>query len=74
LTEDHPCNEAKPVAKIEKLEISGDPARVREWIGEDFESVFAGITLEWVDPSENNGETGIVAVHFATPNGTFRLD
>jgi len=30
--------------------------------------------LEWVDPAENDGETGIFAVHFATPKGTFRLD
>lgn len=74
LTEDHPSKEAKAVAKIDKLEIAGDPERVREWIGEDFESAFAGIALEWVDPEENNGETGIFAVHFSTPNGTFRLD
>lgn len=74
LTNDHPSKEAKAVAKIEKLEIAGDPERVREWIGEDFESAFAGIALEWVDPAENSGETGIFAVHFATPNGTFRLD
>lgn len=74
LTDDHPSKEAKPVAKIEKLEIAGDPERVREWIGEDFESAFAGIALEWVDAAENDGETGIYAVHFSTPNGSFRLD
>ena len=73
-TEDHPSKEAKAVAKIEKLEIAGDPERVREWIGEDFESAFAGIALEWVDPAENGGETGIFAVHFSTPTGSFRLD
>ena len=73
-TEDHPSKEAKSVAKIEKLEIAGDPDRVREWIGEDFENAFAGIAIEWVDPAENNDETGIFAVHFSTPNGTFRLD
>jgi len=74
LTDDHPSKEAKAVAKIEKLEIAGDPERVREWIGEDFESAFAGIALEWIDPQENNGETGIYAVHFSTPTGSFRLD
>ena len=74
LTDDHPSKEAKAVAKIEKLEIAGDPERVREWIGEYFESAFAGIALEWVDPAENDGETGIYAVHFSTPNGSFRLD
>jgi hypothetical protein len=74
LTNDHPSKEAKAVAKIEKLEIAGDPERVREWIGEDFESAFAGIALEWIDPQENNGETGIFAVHFSTPTGSFRLD
>ena len=74
LTEDHPSKESKAVAKIEKLEIAGDPERVREWIGEDFESAFAGIALEWVDPAENGGETGIFAVNFSTPTGSFRLD
>ncbi|NBR93412.1 MAG: VOC family protein [Actinobacteria bacterium] len=46
LTDDHPSKEAKAVAKIEKLEIAGDPERVREWIGEDFESAFALIKSE----------------------------
>ena len=60
--------------KISKLEIAGDPDRIREWIGEDFTSVFDGIQIDWIDPSENNDETGLVAVNFSTPSGTFRLD
>ena len=74
LSEEHPSTETDAVAKISKLEIAGDPDRIREWIGEDFTSAFDGIQIDWIDPSENNDETGLVAVHFSTPSGSFRLD
>ena len=33
-----------------------------------------GADVEFVDPSANDGEYGIVAVHLTTPNGAVRLD
>jgi hypothetical protein len=33
-----------------------------------------GADVEFVDPSSNDGEYGIVAVHLATPSGVVRLD
>ena len=35
---------------------------------------FDGVEIQWVDPAVNDGETGLVAVHLATPNGVVRLD
>ena len=29
---------------------------------------------DWVDPSTNDGDNGIVAVHLSTPNGSVVLD
>ena len=69
-----PLEPATAALLISKLEIAGDADRIREWIGEDFTSAFDGIEIDWINPSESNDETGLVAVHFSTPNGTFRLD
>ena len=33
-----------------------------------------GTDLEFIDPSTNDGESGIVAVDLLTPNGVVRLD
>ena len=33
-----------------------------------------GTDLEFIDPSTNDGESGIVAVQLATPSGVVRLD
>jgi hypothetical protein len=33
-----------------------------------------GAGLEFIDPSTNDGEYGIVAVHLKTPGGVVRLD
>jgi hypothetical protein len=33
-----------------------------------------GTDVEFVDPSANDGEYGIVAVHLMTPSGVVRLD
>ena len=74
LTSEHPSTESDAVAKITKLEIAGNEKRIRDWIGEDFGSSLDGIEINWIDPSQNNNETGIIAVDFSTRNGTFRLD
>ena len=74
LTSDHPSTEGNAVTRISKLEIAGDPKRINEWIGEDFNSALEGIDIVWVDPSVNNDETGLLAVHFSTPSGNFKLE
>jgi hypothetical protein len=33
-----------------------------------------GADIEFIDPSTNDGEYGIVAVHLMTPSGVVRLD
>jgi hypothetical protein len=57
-----------------KIEIAGDEKTIEEWLGSDLSEAFDGVTIEWVDPSTNDGQTGLVAVHLSTPNGVVRLD
>lgn len=74
MSSDHPSTDGKAVAEIIKIEISGDEKTIEEWLGSDLSKAFDGVEIQWVDPAENDRETGLVAVHLATPNGFVRLD
>lgn len=74
LTSNHPSTDGKGLAEISKIEIAGSETKIESWLNSDIKSTLDGIELTVIDPSENDGETGIVAVTFKTPNGTIRLD
>jgi hypothetical protein len=56
--------------RLEALEISGDKAHIEQWLGGAVADVVDGVEIRWVDSEE----TGLVAVHVATPEGSVRLD
>ena len=71
----HPSTDDNTVAQIVKIEIAGEESGISEWLGADVKAAIgSGIEVDWLNPAENEGETGIIAVHFATPNGIVRLD
>ena len=71
----HPSTDGKAVAKIVKIEIAGDESAISEWLGSEVKAAIGnGVEVEWLNPEENEGETGIIAVHLATSNGIVRLD
>jgi hypothetical protein len=71
----HPSTDGKTVAQIVKIELVGEEASISEWLGADVKAAIgSGIEVQWLEPVENEGETGIIAVHLATPNGIVRLD
>ena len=74
LSQDHPSEDGKPHAKIVKIEIAGDEARIEDYLGCDFTQAIGTIEVVWVDPAQNDGENGIVAVHLQTPGGVVRID
>jgi hypothetical protein len=74
MSSDHPSNDGKAVAEIVKIEISGDEKTIEEWLGSDLSKAFDGVEIEWVDLANNDGQTGLVAVHLLTPSGVVRLD
>jgi hypothetical protein len=74
LTTDHPSQDGKAVASIEKITIADKGELSESWFKDEILAGLAGTSIEWTDPSSNEGENGIVAVHLITPTGVVVLD
>lgn len=71
-TEHHPSRQGSSDVRIIKLEIAGDPTTVNDWLGSTNGHPLDEVDVEWVEPSDI--EAGLVAAHFATPQGIVRVD
>ena len=74
LTTDHPSQDGKAVASIEKITIADKDQLAESWFKDEILAGLAGTSIEWTDPSANEGENGIVSVHLKTPTGVVVLD
>jgi hypothetical protein len=74
LTSDHPSQDGTAVSKIEKIVIADKDQLAESWFKSEILGALAEVTIDWVDPSTNDGDKGIVAVHLSTPNGSVVLD
>jgi hypothetical protein len=74
LTADHPSQDGKAVAAIEKITIADTDHLSDSWFKTEIMDGLKGAGLEFIDPSTNDGEYGIVAVDLLTPSGVVRLD
>ena len=63
LTEDHPSKDGNAVAKIAEIVISDTDQLEDSWFREEIVNSLDSIRLELVDPSDYDGEIGIVAIH-----------
>ena len=68
--EQHPSAGATGEVSLHCMEIAGDPRRVSEWLGQTVEAPLEDVKVEWVAP---NGDPGVVAVQFQTPDGIVRI-
>lgn len=66
----HPSDGGSPVALV-KLEIAGDEKTVDDYLGTSAAQPLDGITVEWSEPAE--GDSGVLAATFSTPNGHVRI-
>ena len=74
MSSDHPSTDGKAVAEIVRIEISGDEKTIEEWLGSNLSKTFDGVEIQWIDPTMNDSQTGIVAVHIRTPFGDVCID
>jgi hypothetical protein len=74
LTADHPSQDGKAVASIEKITIADKDQLAESWFKEEILAALSGTSIEWTDPASNDGENGIVSVHLKTPTGVVVLD
>ena len=58
----------------ERLAIAGDRDSVTEVLGEQAGSLPDDLTVTWIPPEEQNGETGIVSASFDTRRGVLAID
>ena len=74
LTTEHPSKDGVAIAAITKVEFAGDKEKIKEYAGRDVSDAIGDVEVIWVDPSTNDGESGIVAVYLQTPQGEIRID
>ena len=74
LSADHPSQDGVPLAEIAKIVIADKDQLADSWFKEEILASLGDVIIEWVDPSTNDDQSGIVAVHLSTPNGTVVLD
>jgi hypothetical protein len=53
---------------------AGDEKSIEEYCGCDLVNAVGDIEVVWVDPADNDGENGIVAIHLQTSGGVVRID
>ena len=64
LTDKHPSKDGNSVARIAKIIIADDAQLADSWFKDEIKSGLNGIEIEWVKPTLNDGDKGIVAVEF----------
>jgi hypothetical protein len=74
LSADHPSQDGTPLAEIVKIVIADTDQLADSWFTEEILAALGDVNIEWVDPSFNDNQSGIVAVHLSTPNGVVLLD
>ena len=74
LTPDHPSRDGIPTAEIERIVIADTNQLANSWFKEEILKALGKVEIEWVDPSVNEGQSGLVAVHLNTERGIVVLD
>ena len=74
LTEDHPSQDGIPNAEINKIVIADHNELADSWFKSEILSSMGGISIAWVHPSLNDGQSGIKAIEITTVQGAILLD
>jgi hypothetical protein len=74
LTPDHPSQDGTPHAYIKKIVVADAEQLSNSWFKEEILKSLGDIQIEWVDPLNNDGQSGIVAVHLLTSGDVVILD
>ena len=73
LTTEHPSIDGNASVAINKIKVAGSESNFNELIGGTTKSIMKGIKVSWVDPLENDGDTGIISVYFKTLSGIIEI-
>ena len=74
LTEDHPSKDGKAFATIKKIIIADQNKLTNSWFKEEIIKSLDQIEVLWLDPSENDNQSGIVSIEVQTKSKNEILD
>jgi hypothetical protein len=74
LTSDHPSKDGEPIAKILSIVIAGEDQLSQSWFKDEILESLDHINIEWIHPSDNDNQTGIVSLKLLTQHGEVVLD
>ena len=74
LTKEHPSADGKATAKISKIEIAGDEAKIKNWLESDIHKILEGIEIAWIDTNLHSDSTGIVSIELLVNKNTVKID
>lgn len=74
LTSDHPSKDGEPIAKILSIVIAGEDQLSQSWFKDEILESLDQINIEWIHPSDNDNQTGIVSLKLLTQHGEVVLD
>jgi hypothetical protein len=69
LTPEHPSQDGTPHAQITKIAIADSNQLSNSWFKDEILNSIDEVTLEWVEPSSNYDQNGIVSINFRTAKG-----
>jgi len=72
LSTDHPSADGSPRSEIQSLEIAGDEAALRAYVGRDLSEATGDIDVKFVPVTEETG-VGLVSVTFKNHSGDVRI-
>ncbi len=59
---------------LDGLDIAGDPAVISEYLGAQVDEPLDNVTVQWLDPADYDGQTGLISAHFRTQHGAVDID
>jgi hypothetical protein len=74
LSPEHPSQDGTPFVEIAKIVMADEKQLAESWFKEEILASLTGVSIEWIEPSSNDNQPGIVEIHFRTQNEIISVD
>ena len=73
VSKNHPSTDGVPIAKISKIEMTGNEEKISDWINQSSSEVAQGIEIVWKKAQGKDDKTGILSVEFKFQSNTVSI-
>jgi hypothetical protein len=74
LSVDHPSQDGTALSEIKGIDIADSSQLANSWFKHEILASLGDVSIEWVEPSKYDNQSGIVAVHISTATGIVVID